>query len=81
MLGEGGGAGQTSIYTEANPRWMPFRDMLPNPTARLIRAACQTGKVASNQESGRVWPALPSFGGQSFQTKPAKQLRPQAPLS
>lgn len=43
---------------------MQFRDMLPNPSARLIRAACQTGKVASNQESGRVWPALPSFGGQ-----------------
>lgn len=37
---------QTSTYTEANPRWMLFRDMSPNPTARLIRAACDSGKVA-----------------------------------
>lgn len=37
---------RTSTYTEANPRWMQFRDMFPNPTARLIRAACETGKVA-----------------------------------
>lgn len=38
----------TSVYTKANPRAMLFVDVDPNPTARIIRAACQTGNVQVN---------------------------------
>lgn len=31
----------TTVYAKANPRWMEFRDVVPNPTARIIRAACR----------------------------------------
>lgn len=27
-------------YTKGPPRWMEFRDVLPNPTQRIINAAC-----------------------------------------
>ncbi|OOG39454.1 surface-adhesin E family protein [Polaromonas sp. A23] len=38
----------TSVYTKANPRAMQFLDVSPNPTARIIRAACETGNVQVN---------------------------------
>ncbi len=31
----------TTVYTKANPQWMEFGDVVPNPTARIIRAACR----------------------------------------
>jgi hypothetical protein len=27
---------------------MEFRDVMPNPTQRIIRAACETGKITNN---------------------------------
>lgn len=38
----------TSVYTKANPRVMQFVDVSPNPTARIVRAACLTGNVQVN---------------------------------
>lgn len=38
----------TSVYTRSNPRAMLFLDVNPNPTARIIRAACETGNVQVN---------------------------------
>lgn len=35
----------TSLYTKANPRAMQFLDVSPNPTARIIRAVCETANV------------------------------------
>lgn len=31
----------TSHFPESQPRWVEFRSLQPNPTARIIRAACQ----------------------------------------
>jgi len=35
----------TSVYTRGNPRAMLFVDVHPNPTARIIRAACEAASV------------------------------------
>lgn len=35
----------TAVYTQDQPRAMQFRDVTPNPTERLIKAACQSGNV------------------------------------
>jgi len=45
----GGEPHSTAVYTKANPRPMQFVDVNPNPTARIIRAACQTGNVQVNE--------------------------------
>lgn len=37
-----------SSYSDTEPRAMEFRDITPNPTARLLRAACQSGSVTNN---------------------------------
>jgi hypothetical protein len=33
---------KTSLFPESQPRWVEFRSLQPNPTARIIRAACQS---------------------------------------
>ena len=38
--GWAGESHKTSTYPPETPRWMEFRDVQPNPTARIIRAAC-----------------------------------------
>jgi hypothetical protein len=46
-----GWAGQPhnkSIYAESAPRWMAFVDVEPNPTERIIRAACQAASPVGN---------------------------------
>lgn len=35
-------------YSPDNPRWMRFRDMAPNPTERIINAACSFHRVTAN---------------------------------
>ena len=35
------------VYSPADPRPMLFRDVVPNPTQRLIRAACQTSSITT----------------------------------
>lgn len=37
-----------SVYTEAEPRPMQFRDVESNPSQRIIRAACQTAGINTN---------------------------------
>lgn len=39
---------QRSLYSDSEPRPMQFRDVVPNPEQRIIRAACQTGKITNN---------------------------------
>lgn len=39
---------KTAIYGETDLRVMAFRDVVPNPTLRIIRAACQSAAVQSN---------------------------------
>jgi hypothetical protein len=39
---------QTSTYPEGVMRRMEFRDVTPNPTQRLIRAACRSADAAKN---------------------------------
>ncbi|MES2954381.1 MAG: surface-adhesin E family protein [Pseudomonadota bacterium] len=38
----------TSTYTRDNPRWMEFRDVSPNPTRQIVRAACESGRVKTS---------------------------------
>lgn len=33
---------KTAVFPESQPRWVEFRSLQPNPTARIIRAACQS---------------------------------------
>ena len=35
-------------YSQADPRPMLFRDVVSNPTQRIIRAACQTSGIITN---------------------------------
>jgi hypothetical protein len=35
-----GAPSKTVDYTTGTPRWMEFRDVTPNPTQRIIHAAC-----------------------------------------
>ena len=42
-----GQAHKTVIYTRLDPRWMEFRDIQPNPHARIVRAACQSMGAAT----------------------------------
>ena len=37
-----------SIYSQSEPRPMRFLDVEPNPSQRIIRAACQTASVINN---------------------------------
>ena len=37
-----GPAHKTSAFPDSQPRWVEFRSLEPNPTARIIRAACQS---------------------------------------
>jgi hypothetical protein len=53
----------TSTYTRDNPRWMEFRDVYPNPTRQLIRAACESGRVKTSHLPGH-----PSAGEDVFQS-------------
>lgn len=39
---------QTSVYGAQAHRSMRFLDVTPNPTARIIRAACESASVMSN---------------------------------
>lgn len=39
---------KTSTYGPETPRLMEFRDVLPNPTLRIMRAACNTGKPSAS---------------------------------
>ncbi|MEO7887710.1 MAG: surface-adhesin E family protein [Polaromonas sp.] len=39
---------KTVTYNNDVVRPMAFRDVTPNPTERIIRAACETGKVTNN---------------------------------
>lgn len=39
---------QTSVYGAEAHRSMRFLDVTPNPTARIIRAACESASVMSN---------------------------------
>ncbi|RZI97485.1 MAG: hypothetical protein EOO54_29730 [Haliea sp.] len=43
-----GASHRTMQYSRDNPRWMRFRDMAPNPTERIIKAACSFHRVAAN---------------------------------
>lgn len=43
---------KTSAYTRENPRWMEFRDVSPNPSRQIIRAACESGRVKTSDGSG-----------------------------
>jgi hypothetical protein len=43
-----GSSHKTSVYTKANPRMLQFLNVEPNPTARIIRAACETAGVTSS---------------------------------
>jgi hypothetical protein len=46
----------TSTYTRDNPRWMEFRDVSPNPTRQIIRAACESGRVKTSDAPGSLHP-------------------------
>ncbi|MDB5964804.1 MAG: hypothetical protein JWQ72_1304, partial [Polaromonas sp.] len=35
-------------YNSGEPRPMRFMDVMPNPTARILRAVCQSSGVTSN---------------------------------
>ena len=39
---------QTSVYGPEARRSMQFLDVTPNPTARIVRAACESASVMSN---------------------------------
>lgn len=39
---------QTSVYGAEAHRLMRFLDVTPNPTARIVRAACESASVMSN---------------------------------
>lgn len=39
---------QTTHYSPETIRLMEFRDVTPNPTRRIVRAACQSASVTSN---------------------------------
>lgn len=39
---------KTVTYPNEVVRPMEFRDVTPNPTQRIIRAACETGKITTN---------------------------------
>ncbi|MEO8020359.1 MAG: surface-adhesin E family protein [Polaromonas sp.] len=39
---------KTLVFPAAEPRWVEFRTIQPNPLARIIRAACETGAVQMN---------------------------------
>ena len=43
-----GAAHQSLVYGRDQVRPMVFRDMTPNPSERIIRAACKSGDVLSN---------------------------------
>ena len=51
-----GASHNTSVYTQANPRPMLFRDVKPNPTAQIIRAACESGRVKTSDVPGQREP-------------------------
>lgn len=42
----------TSTYSRDDPRWMLFRDVEPNPTERIIRAACESKRVKTGAVTG-----------------------------
>ena len=42
-----GAVHQTMVYSRDQMRPMVFREMTPNPTERIIRAACKSGDVLS----------------------------------
>ena len=44
----------TSAYTRENPRWMEFRDVSPNPSSKIIRAACESGRVKTSDLPGAL---------------------------
>ncbi|WP_372826083.1 surface-adhesin E family protein [Polaromonas sp.] len=44
----------TSVYTKENPRWMEFRDVSPNPTWQIIRAACESDRVKTSDAPGQL---------------------------
>jgi hypothetical protein len=46
---------KTSAYPADNPRWMEFRDVKPNPTQQLIRAACESGRVKTSDLPGGLY--------------------------
>lgn len=50
-----GSAHNTSAYTRDNPRWMEFRDVSPNPTRQIIRAACESGRVKTSDVPGQLY--------------------------
>lgn len=39
---------KTVAHSATEPRWVEFRSLEPNPLARIIRAACETGAVQRN---------------------------------
>jgi hypothetical protein len=39
---------KTATYPNDVVRPMEFRDVMPNPTQRIIRAACESGKITTN---------------------------------
>ena len=43
-----GAVHHTKVYSRDQMRPMVFREMTPNPTERIIRAACKSGDVLSN---------------------------------
>lgn len=43
-----GAVHETSVYTRERFRPMAFRQVQPNPTQRIIRAACESKSVTSN---------------------------------
>ena len=36
------------VYSQTDPRPLRFRDVVPNPTLRIIRAACHTSGIITN---------------------------------
>jgi len=48
-----GDSHNTSRFTQGNPRWMEFRDVQPNPTRQIIRAACESGRVKTSDAPGQ----------------------------
>ena len=51
----------TSNYSQAHPRWMEFRDVSPNPTRQIIRAACESGRVKTSDVPMDLLPRDDSF--------------------
>lgn len=48
-----GDSHNTSVYTKDKPRWMVFRDVNPNPSQQIIRAACESGRVKTSEAPGQ----------------------------